>query len=702
MSHDKQRAYAHLPDHLFEVIEGEYSHVMVCELFNDFFTYKDYSRELSFKMIDTLMNEDIQFDIAMICAFMIENQIIKIDIDDTDEIALLLTKLGLIVDDNIQSHLHASILLEGYTTASLPTFMLEFRRRLERARRIHDHIQGEATSVPALRAFIRRARQPCKLTLARYVLAPGKVVEQIMAQVKRSYGVHHQTAQELPYVEPEAENMRARLPAYERSILESLCAASHIYWVSEATSTTLYALVENPLRTVVIVIKPPGSDLEFEVKRTGVRGPQPLQVVYSRQGKAVPQAHRLHGGSMGRLLSWEAHTAALFARIYRAVHQAEAPLSKTMAMSTIYQVPTPDGDAYLTDYFTEAGTFGDGFEAMRTAMAQAVAAFDRENGEAMPVIPGALGLTLQFLSYVAPRQSLLVGSSSLRIDRLAQYLSAPGPHLYFTEGLQVAYTAQEAQGFADDLLEEILGVYTPPAVLYQEHVHYIHAALALPDNRMRADKNYMAMMQQLGTVWGTLLALHGYTRGESFVSRNVGVRSVWEQGQWRVKLLFMDHDDLHVMGTTAEAFQPRPYLHGMQADAHHIARLTGDLQDAGETLHMGLLAQIYQVRRATWRTGQAAFQQALVSAYQATRVAIAQHPDLHPLFDVSALQRLQEWDRLMHSYMAVCHDPSQVGTWEESTRQQLTTQGYREGTIRNYIESLEQCRAFLSRYPFLY
>ena len=49
MSHDKQRAYAHLPDHLFEVIEGEYSHVMVCELFNDFFTYKDYSRELSLR-----------------------------------------------------------------------------------------------------------------------------------------------------------------------------------------------------------------------------------------------------------------------------------------------------------------------------------------------------------------------------------------------------------------------------------------------------------------------------------------------------------------------------------------------------------------------------------------------------------------------------------------------------------------------------
>ena len=32
----------------------------------------------------------------------------------------------------------------------------------------------------------------------------------------------------------------------------------------------------------------------------------------------------------------------------------------------------------------------------------------------------------------------------------------------------------------------------------------------------------MAMMQQLGTVWGTLLALHGYTRGESLVHRDVG------------------------------------------------------------------------------------------------------------------------------------------------------------------------------------
>ena len=49
---------------------------------------------------------------------------------------------------------------------------------------------------------------------------------------------------------------------------------------------------------------------------------------------------------------------------------------------------------------------------------------------------------------------------------------------------------------------------------------------------------------EIARVWGTLLGVRGQSRGESFVARNVGLRSVWEDGEWRVKLIFMDHDAL--------------------------------------------------------------------------------------------------------------------------------------------------------------
>jgi hypothetical protein len=703
MSQEKKRIYTHIPNHLFAVLQDELSHEMTYKLFNTFFYYKKYVRRFSLKLIDFVKNTNIKFfDLIMIALLILENQILKIEIDNIDELDFILTKINLKSNKTAKGNVDVSVLLEGYTTTYLPDFILEFRKRLERSCWIHENIKGEDTSTLGLRDFIHHARQPCKVLLARYCLTPEKVADYIMTQVKRSYGVQYLTAQELPYVAPEAEHTLGHMPAYERHILGRLCAASHIYWVSQVTSAALHAIVENPLTTVVLVVKPPGSDIEFEVKRTGMRGQQLLQVVYSRAGKAVPQAHRLHGGSMGRLLNWEAHAAALFAMIYRTVHQAEAPLSKTIAMSTIYMVPVEDGDVYITDYFTDARTFGDGFDAMRTAMAQAVAAFDKESSETMPAIPGALGLTLQFLSYVAPRQSILCGSSSLRIDRLVQYLSAQGPHVYFTEGLQVAYTKYEAQRFANDILEEILGLYTLPPVPYHEHTQYIGAALSIPENRARADWHYLSALQQIGTVWGTLLALHGYTRGESFVSRNVGLKSVWEQGQWQVKIIFMDHDDLHIMGTSVEPFQPRTVLYAMRADARHIARLSGDLEEAVGANHMGLLAEIYQVSRETWSMGHASFHQALVSAHRATREAIVQHPALQAIFDASSLQRMHDWDMIVRSYMATSPDASHMATWQDETRQWLTARGYHEGTIHTYIQSLEGCRDFLARYPFLY
>src|SRR4029077_4215749 len=111
-----------------------------------------------------------------------------------------------------------------------------------------------------------------------------------------------------------------------------------IYWVSDSTSAKINSLVEYPLTTVVLVAQPPGSDIEFEIKRAGLRGPQSLNVVCIRDGAGVPPSHRLDGGNMQWLLRHEAHSASRLSLIYRLVHNTEAPMPSYASRSTICSI----------------------------------------------------------------------------------------------------------------------------------------------------------------------------------------------------------------------------------------------------------------------------------------------------------------------------------------------------------------------------
>jgi hypothetical protein len=66
------------------------------------------------------------------------------------------------------------------------------------------------------------------------------------------------------------------------------------------------------------------------------------------------------------------------------------------------------------------------------------------------------------------------------------------------------------------------------------------------------------------------LALGGYTNGESFVARNVGLKSFWHDGQWQVEIVFMDHDDMYIVGNKYFYFHPNWSLTGMAEDEIYI------------------------------------------------------------------------------------------------------------------------------------
>ncbi|MGH8468523.1 MAG: hypothetical protein ACREVY_05955 [Gammaproteobacteria bacterium] len=631
---------------------------------------------------------------------MLEHQILRLQPDNLDHFDFLLTQLNLKQAPGINQGIVSSVLREGFSTTDLYHFIPEFQRKLARLNRVHDKIRGSRTSAPALRDFIELSHRECKLSLARYLLTPEEIVDEILRQLQVTEGVKDLDISQPPIVENEMARALNLMPDFEARILKMLCENSNIYWVSDTTSSEINSLVEYPMTTVVLVIKPPGSDSEFEIKRAGLRGRNSLNIVYARDGYTVPPPHRLDGGSMQYLLRGEARAASRLGVIYRLVHRTEAPIANYISRSSVCAVPVQKAEVQALTYFTEPQIFGERFPEMRVAMEEALDAFKAVGYPSLPDLPGDLGLTAQFIGLVAPTQAILSGTTSFRLNKLAVYLSSNGPKQYFEEGLTVAYSSHDARRLADAILEEILGSYRSPDVRYQSHKQYLAAAFRVAGNRARADRNFLSLVQQIATFWGTLLAVRGYTNGESFVARNVGLKSFWDKGEWKVKITFMDHDVLVIPGPQNKDFHAHAALPGMALDERYI--WGGSTPEQFATSDVGYLQNIYRIGDDLSRKSRALARMDLRNAYKRTQHELLTNPKLQPLFDKIFLGRLLDWDTLVRGYLQMKPDAAVSTTWKERMRKMLTGKGYKGQAFDAYLEIMKKNRPFLERHSFLF
>ena len=504
-----------IPEALLAILNAEFGqNPDVHDLFEEFFQVETYRRSFASRLLGVARGSDREvWEVRRLATLMLQHQVLLLSPDNRTEFDFLLTQLNLRASGD--TSINNAVLREGYTTTEPEQFIAEVRRKLEKFIRVHRKINGSATSIEALRNFIHLSRQDCKLPLARYLFTPEEVVEQILKHVKVSTGKNAGRSNAR-----EADRAIAELPEFEASILRRLRSDARIYWVAESTASSLNALVEYPLTTVVLVVKPPGSEIEFEIKRAGRKGLQPLNVVYMREGKAVPASHRLDGASKSWHLRWEASAVSMFARVFRRVHDRAAPVGTIISIVSKETIPVGDVEVSLCDYFNDAHLFGPGFPRMREAIEKSVEAF-RSNQSQTTAKRGPAAITREFLQFTSPGQAILSGTSSFRLDGLATYLSSKGAEQFFGEGPGVGHTPHHGQLFADDVLEEILGIYTPPDTSFQYHEQYVEAAYAVPENRHRANLTFVSLMQQIGAFWGVLLGMRGYSWGESFVARNV-------------------------------------------------------------------------------------------------------------------------------------------------------------------------------------
>jgi hypothetical protein len=626
---------------------------------------------------------------------MAEHQILKLQPDDLEAFDQLFTQLKLKAA-GLAHGLTPAVLKEGYSTTELVPFIGEFRRRLGRLNRVHRRIRGSKTPAGALREFVDLSRSECKLTLARYLFTPAEVVDRIVREIRVTDGTKDLDVLQPRFLDAEIAHALRGLPDFEAAILRCLCEGPKIYWVSDATSSRINSLVEYPLTTVVLVVKPPGSDLEFELKRAGRRGSTPFNIFFRRNGNRVVPAHRLDGGSMQWLLRYEMRSAAKLSAIYRLVHGTDAPLPGYVSRTTVFSIPSQIGPAPAFRYFTDAQVFGDdGFGPMRAAMKDVVVVLKKEEGENLPAVAGDLGLTAEFLSHMAPAQTILTRTSSFRIDKLGIYLSATGAERYFKDFLQVGYTAADARQFADALLDEVLGVYDPPDVEYSAYGSYVDQALAHAPNRARANEIFLNLVRQIATLWGTLLGVRGHSRGESFVARNVGLRSVWEQGQWKTKLIFMDHDALSIPDLENGHFYAQTGMPCILLDERHI---WGRANPALFPLSLfGYLLSIYRIDSELERKAQTLAEAELKAAYHKTQQALLSDGRMKAFFSDVFLSRLFDWDKFAAGYLR-----GGPAAWEAEMKKLFAEKGYEADAFEYYTNAAEKGQGFLERNAFLY
>lgn len=549
---------------------------------------------------------------------------------DRHRAAVLCAELGLLSRSGGEWNLTEAVSESGYGAESWAQLADELRARL--------------TAWPTRREAASALRSPSRLVTARHLIAPEDVVAEIRRRLVASRGNRRLVRDPRGLADDEAERALRDLPEYERRIAWGLLRDQAVFWspaggMLDAEHPEFDDLVEQPPGTVVVVVRPPASDLELELKRTGMAGRlgdavKPLSVVQTR----VP-SHRLAGGSTVPALSFEAKASACLSVAFEQIHGTPAPVSRALGLRVVLTVPSHGGTVFLTDYFTRPELFGPGYGAMRSALHGLV---DED-----VVAQGAFAATTAFLQRMPPAQVLLAGTSAWRLDRLAELLSRHTPQGFGVasgDGDEVGPTADPAvDPGLKGLVALALGRYTAPTEASDPD--QMGAILTVDENRARADAVYQRLMEQLGNVWGTVWGLGGHAQGESFVGRNVGLRRVQRGGRPEVELVFMDHDNLFFPGPELECPQSQASLSGWFKD--ELAILGGALRGRYLEGTAELLERIYRIGFVQRERGRRVLHRALVDAYHRSRAALRRNDAVRELFHPELAEHLDRRDEVL-------------------------------------------------------
>ena len=172
---------------LYRVLEARFGgDPRAINLCSEFLSHETYDRRFVTKLISVCDGSaGYSWNLRLFATLMLSNQCQHLGTGCDEEFRFLFGKFGILSPE--ANRMDDRVFREGYTSTDFRVFVAQFLGNLSRLGRIHRNIRGLQTTARALDEFICFSRDPCKLTLARYLFAPADVVERVHEDLTVSY-----------------------------------------------------------------------------------------------------------------------------------------------------------------------------------------------------------------------------------------------------------------------------------------------------------------------------------------------------------------------------------------------------------------------------------------------------------------------------------------------------------------------------------
>ena len=163
----------------------------------------------------------------------------------------------------------------------------------------------------------------------------------------------------------------------------------------------------------------------------------------------------------------------------------------------------------------------------------------------------------------------------------------------------------------------------------------------------------------------------------------------------------MDHDALVTFLIPGPALRrAMRVLPGMALDESYIWEAWPPEQFP--TSELGYLQTIYRVGKDLDTKRPALARIALTNAYKKTQHELLTNHKLRPFFHEVFVKRLLDWDTLVEGYLQIAPHIDASTQWKEEMNTMLARKRYDKRTCDEYMEVMENHRAFLERQGCLF
>lgn len=706
-----------------ELINREYNNPLAIEIIEKLVSNNKYSDEFVSQLLKIMMDPSLGWCVRQLASMALEVQILHLNLKSKrryNRLINILIELNVLKKDKDKVGFidKDGLAKSGYPVNDVKAFVNSLIKRIRSQEYLYRRICTENRKSSDLGDFIYRSKQDDKHALFRFAVNAEQLLQQIKKQTNQ---VPKDTDEgetagiaEYGYL-PSRSLILNSLPPLERALVERIIAGKDVLLISPETPSDFNYLVthpytyfyahepDKPLETRVILIRTPGTSIEMQIKGSGIHGKNPFDIgyliKYNKNLPVVVRTHVLGGGADFRSILGEYETGLRFAKIYYQTYGKLPDMVLPIDIWGFKSVRIGAKEVNFMEYFSNPKYWGKkNFKKLKQRVRE-VASVWLDGYKSSWSFKKVLRELLKEFCF---GQLLYVRTTAFRLKTLAKYLFETGPDVYFREIGKSSYTEDDARRMADTLIEEILGEYVPPDIAFTTCPLYKKAAINDFRNKKRAGEIYKDLMKQMGQYWGAILGIGGTTDGYGFYDTNIGIKRVWENSEWKVKLVFHDLDSYYIPDERINVFRPTAFMRCFQKDARAIESPT-------EATMKSLIdprtqiANLYEVDENTRREGLAIFEREVRMAFQKTFATIKDDTSLSDIVKAGYVETFEAWVKAVQSFLEMKNmDALSKKEWEKKTMRDLRKIGLKGRVRREYINSIIKNADFLRKHRFIF